>query len=155
MIRIAIADEQHWLPIDRVQIRRAVRTALHFGKIKDAEISVALVEDEAIHQVNRQFLGHDYATDVISFPLSESDERLEGELVISTETAVRVAQKIRQHCETWDAVGELMLYLTHGTLHLVGLDDHAPEDILAMRNAEAECLEKLGIPFDEGARIRS
>ena len=144
-MRIPIADQQEILPIDRLKIRRAIRTALRYGGYTNAEISVALVDDAAIHVVNRQFLGHDYPTDVISFPLSDSDELLEGELVVSTETALREAAKVGGD---WTPECELLLYLIHGTLHLTGFDDHEDEDIAAMRRGESECLKKLGLPYE-------
>ncbi len=61
-----------------------------------ASISIALVDDAAIHRVNRAHLDHDCPTDVISFLLSEPDEdELAGELVVSTQTALAMAAQLR------------------------------------------------------------
>ncbi|MDO4584100.1 MAG: rRNA maturation RNase YbeY [Planctomycetia bacterium] len=142
MLEIAIANEQNRVEISEEELRRAVETALRLGKVADAEISLALVDDATIHEINRTYLQHDYPTDVISFPLSESADLLEGEIVVSTDTAAREAEKIGG---SWGVREEILLYFIHGTLHLVGFDDHQEADVAAMRQAEAEVLEAMGI----------
>jgi probable rRNA maturation factor len=104
----------------------------------DAEISVALVSDDEIQIINQRHLQHNYATDVISFDLSESQSLLEGEIIASVETADREAS---QH--GWTCDEEMLLYVIHGMLHIVGLRDKLPEDITAMRAAEKFYLEKV------------
>lgn len=103
-------------------------------------ISLALVSDPEIHEVNRNHLQHDYPTDVISFDLTEGDELLEGEVIASVDTADREAVD-----HGWDGNAELLLYVIHGTLHIIGLRDKKPSDIKAMREAERYYLEM----FDE------
>ena len=106
-----------------------------------ATISVALVDDAAIHALNRRFLDHDWPTDVITFPLSEGDEPvLAGELVVSAETAAATARAAG--VAPWH---ELALYLVHGLLHLLGYDDSADDDRHAMRRREDEVLSRLGL----------
>jgi len=99
------------------------------------EISVALISDVEIHSINSQHLQHDYPTDVISFDLTESDTVLEGEIIASVETADREAP---QH--GWLGDDELLLYVIHGMLHIVGLLDKTDADILEMRAAEKHYL---------------
>lgn len=142
MIEIEIADEQELLEIPEERIRDAVRAVLKIDSVENAEMSIALVNDETIHGINRQFLGHDYPTDVISFPLSDSPEKLEGEIVLSTDTASREAKKVEG---VWDVEKEVLLYIIHGTLHLIGFDDHEEEDLTVMRSAEVECLRAIGV----------
>lgn len=140
MIRIEIANQQSVFKIDRQQLRAAVRRVLKAHDYDSAEISLAIVDDAAIHELNRQWLQHDYPTDVISFVLDENEGHLEGEIVASADTASRVAGElgISPH-------DELMLYIVHGMLHLVGFDDHSPADASAMRAAERSILAELGI----------
>ncbi len=104
------------------------------------EIEVATMSDREIRRVNREALGHDWATDVVSFPLSEPRERpLVGALAVSRDTARREAAS-RGH----SPYDEWMLYVVHGTLHLLGFDDRAPRDRARMRRAERRLLEAIG-----------
>lgn len=124
--------------IPRSLISKAVEViAVDFGW-SDAEISVAVVDDPEIHRVNKQFLQHDYPTDVISFDTTDSDTLLEGEIVVSVDTARRIAEE-----NGWSGDHELLLYVVHGMLHIVGLDDKASADIEAMRRAERHYMELL------------
>lgn len=127
--------------------------------VQDAEISVALVDDPEIHRVNREFLNHDFPTDVISFLLSAlppgrpqtpwpADFLLEGELVIGADTAVRDAA---QH--GWSPGAELILYAVHGLLHLCGYDDLTDDARPLMRNRERELLTELGLIDPAAAAI--
>ena len=91
----------------------------------------------AIRKINRRFLKHDFATDVISFPLGTD---LLGELVISAEFAVGEAAKRKIPVEE-----ELLRYVAHGILHLLGYDDHDPADRAAMwARQERELSRALG-----------
>jgi probable rRNA maturation factor len=112
---IAISDEQRRVPIPEADIRRLAARLL-----KGRSLSIAFVTDAAIRKINRRFLGHDWATDVISFPL---DSDLLGELVISAPHARAEARK-RGIPER----EELLRYVVHGILHLLGYDDHAPSE---------------------------
>ena len=139
MIAIHVANEQT-LPLDETPLRRAVRMILRDAAISHAEVSIAVVDDPTIHQLNRQYLDHDEATDVISFVLQREEDRLEGEVVVSAETAQRCA-----HQFGWSAADELLLYVIHGTLHLVGYDDQTPEQRAAMRDQERAYLARFGL----------
>jgi probable rRNA maturation factor len=145
VISIAIADQQTALPVDRRLLRRAVRMLLADHGVGQAEISLAVVDDAAIRRVNRQYLGHDRATDVISFLLERGADALVGEVIASAETAHRVAPRYG-----WPAREELLLYVVHGTLHLVGHDDRTAAQRAAMRARESDCLARLGVRRDEG-----
>lgn len=125
-------------------LERAVRHLLQESRVLRAEISVAIVDDPTIHQLNRQFLQHDYPTDVLTFPLESPEENglLAGEIIVSWDTAQRHAAELGLSAE-----GELLLYVVHGTLHLLGFDDHEAEEAAAMRNAERDCLKQLGFPY--------
>ena len=107
---------------------------------EQSELSIALVDDVEIRKLNKQYLNHDYATDVISFAIDVSDFSIVGQLIISTETAKRSAEEIGASMQH-----ELMLYVIHGTLHLVGLDDTDNVSAEKMRAAEADYLGRFGI----------
>ena len=105
-----------------------------------AEIAIRVTGDAEIRSINRRHLQHDYATDVISFGYLAEPPRLEGELVISRETAERIAAEL----EDWDVDQELTLYVVHGVLHLCGMDDANARERAEMRRAEQELLLRLG-----------
>lgn len=160
---IDISDQQSLLLTHPERLREVVQRVLTEEMITSADISLALVDDAAIHQVNLQFLGHDYPTDVISFLLDEHAEtgsccdsagqaastgaersasrdqvrlrHLEGELVVSTETAIRESVN-----HGWSADDELILYIVHGLLHLCGYDDLTDEARPLMRVRERQLL---------------
>lgn len=135
-VQVALADEQSALVVDRQALVDAVRTVLAGEDIASAQISVAIVDDATIHAVNREFLAHDYATDVLSFVLSEPEEPLEGEIVASAETALATARRLGV-----DPARELLLYVVHGALHLAGYDDVNPASRAVMRRRESYYLE--------------
>jgi probable rRNA maturation factor len=131
---VAVAN----LQCSRINRRRLIDTARHVlaaQRIPKAELSVALVDDAMIHQLNRRYLAHDYPTDVITFPLSDRVEPLSAEIVISVETAAREARQRgvpREH--------EVLLYLIHGILHLCGYDDSTPRAAARMRRRQQRLL---------------
>ena len=116
-----------------------------------AEISIAIVDDPTIRQLNQQYLQHDYETDVISFVLdwNETARALLGQLIVSTDTAATLAQDVGSTMQE-----ELLLYVIHGMLHLVGYDDKQPAAAIEMRAAEKEYLSRFNIQhrgFDTGS----
>jgi probable rRNA maturation factor len=122
------------------RLQEAVRRVLAAAKVASAEVSLAIVDDPTIHQLNRRHLEHDYATDVLSFVLEEGPEHLEGEIIVSWDHARTLAAEVG-----WNAEDELLLYVIHGALHLVGFDDHHPDDRQRMRAAETEQLRSWGL----------
>ena len=142
---VALAIEQETLPIDQALHVQAVRSVLLSSEYDSASISLAIVDDPTIHQLNVQYLQHDYPTDVLSFVLEDDGQTLQGQLVVSADTAVANAARYG-----WSSRDELLLYVVHGALHLVGYNDKDPLDRAAMRTAEAEHLQKLGIALPAG-----
>ncbi len=148
---ISISNEQSLMPVDESWLMDVVRGVLVDEGIAESDISLAIVDDDTIRVLNSQFLDHDYATDVLSFRLDDSDalpadanlhaERtIEGEVVISAETALRTAAEL-----ALPGSAELALYLVHGLLHLCGHDDQMPEALAQMRDREVHHLKKWGI----------
>ena len=139
IFHIEIDNRQDALDVDRCLIQEGIRAVLEGEGVAAAEVNVAIVDDAEIHIVNREFLSHDYPTDVISFLLSEDDGPLEGELIVSAEHAMKCA-----HEYGWTAREELLLYAIHGTLHLVGYDDLDETTEPLMRQKETFYLAKAG-----------
>ena len=126
----------------------AVEATLARNKARSARVSVAVVDDADITQLNKRHLDRDEPTDVLAFDLrgdssasvdSYRELVVDGDVVVSIETAQREADR-RGH--TVDA--ELALYAVHGTLHLLGHDDHVAEEAARMHEIEDEILTGLG-----------
>jgi probable rRNA maturation factor len=137
---VDVAIEHASFPVDRRRMAQAVRNVLRGEGTMAAAISVAVVSDGTIHELNRRFLRHDYPTDVLSFVLERRPDFLEGEIVVSADTAARAAPDYG-----WPPADELLLYVIHGALHLTGRDDHSPQERATMRGLERQYLEQLGV----------
>jgi len=141
-IEVEISDTQGHLRVAPEELADLVRAVLMAEGQPRASISIALVDQAAIHAINRSHLGHDWPTDVISFPLSgPTDTMLVGELVVSAEMAASTAAEIGV-----DPRDELALYVVHGLLHLCGYDDLSESETAAMRRRENVLLTALGRP---------
>ena len=105
-----------------------------YGK-KVGEVGYMFVNDEKILEINNEYLGHDYYTDVITFDYDE-DDVVNGDTVISLDT-------VRTNAELFDKAYEDELYrvIIHGILHLCGLNDKGPGEREIMEKAENKALE--------------
>lgn len=128
---VEIADRQSAVNVATDQMIQAVRYVLSDAGYTTGEISVAIVDDPTIHQLNRQYLQHDYPTDVLTFVFEGLDSHLEGEIVVSAETAQRNAMEYHQTLQN-----EILLYVIHGALHLVGYNDRSSQELRRMQDAE-------------------
>jgi probable rRNA maturation factor len=137
---IEISNRQQALKFDAARLERAAESVLNAAHITEAEVSIAVVDDSAMHELNRHYLAHDSPTDVLSFVLERDGARLDGELIVSADTALREAARVG-----WSVDDELLLYVIHGTLHLVGYDDVTPELCEAMRRQEEHHLARFGL----------
>ena len=122
------------------RIARAVEHTLAAEGSPELDVSVTLVSDPELHELNRTYLAHDYPTDVVTFPLREpgDPDPLLGEVVISADRAREEADG-----RGIPFVEELCRYAVHGALHLVGYDDQAPDDHTAMHARQEELLREL------------
>ena len=107
--------------------------AASYGR-KVGEIGYLFVDDEKILEVNREYLGHDYYTDVITFDYDE-DETVSGDIVISLDTVRSNAQLFGKTYEE-----ELYRVISHGILHLCGINDKGPGEREIMEAAENKAL---------------
>lgn len=106
-------------------------------KKRCGDISVVFCSDERLLEVNRQYLNHDYFTDIITFDYSD-DKYLSGDLMISIDT-------VRSNSKEYNVefINELHRIIIHGVLHLIGFKDKQPKDQKVMREQENINLEKL------------
>ena len=114
---------------------------------KTGSVNYLFASDEYVLGVNRQYLAHDYYTDIITFDTADyevpqsgkrSDEILSADIVISLDT---VLANSATYGSTFSA--ELYRVMAHGILHLLGFDDHTDAERIQMRNAEDKALNLL------------
>ena len=110
--------------------------AATYGR-KVGEIGYMFVDDEKILEVNREYLGHDYYTDVITFDYDE-DDTVSGDIVISLDT---VRTNAEQFGKSYD--DELHRVIIHGILHLCGINDKGPAEREIMEAAENKALKMI------------
>ena len=94
------------------------------------DIAVIFCSDNYILDVNIKYLQHDYFTDIITFDYCEGN-RLSGDLFISIDSVCETAAFYKT-----EFAQELNRVIVHGLLHLIGYDDHTPEDVAVMRAKE-------------------
>lgn len=126
-------------------LEQTARAALDHQSVKDdVALSIILTDDEQLRVLNRDYLGIDSPTDVLSFPASEADPetgaRYLGDILISVPRAAEQA-KAAGH----DLRSELQLLVIHGVLHLLGHDHAEAEEKAHMWAAQAEVLEGCGL----------
>ena len=123
---------------------QATKRVLEQHDRSTATVSIAVVDDGEMHDLNRRYLQHDYPTDVLSFKLSDDDEPLDGEIIVSIDTA-----RTQAGDHHWPVAAELMLYVVHGTLHLLGYDDHQEDERRTMYRTQRRILAELGHPMND------
>ena len=111
--------------------------AASYGK-KVGEIAYIFVDDEEILRVNREYLQHDYYTDIITFDYTEGNT-ISGDLFISLDTVRTNAEQYGKPYEE-----ELHRVIIHGILHLCGINDKGPGEREIMEAAEDKALAMLG-----------
>ena len=132
--------------MDRKRLIRAAEKSLQVEQFgKSAEISIVLVDDERMQELNREYRKADRPTDVLAFsqlegePAKAPEDRVAlGDVVVSIDTAERQAAEQRHALEN-----ELDLLIIHGVLHLLGYDDETEADAAEMRRHEKRILDEL------------
>ena len=130
-------------PIKSKILKDAAQAALNH-QAANGDIVILLTDDKKLHQLNREFLGIDRPTDVLSFPASETDpetgDRYLGDIIISIERAQEQAHAAKHPLEA-----EAQLLIVHGILHLLGYDHANAKEKTKMWKVQGEILESLGL----------
>ena len=155
--KVFITDEQKTVELPRgtkLLVRRCCKAVLAEEKLDGkSEISVTFVDNDAIHELNKQHRNIDRETDVLSFPLGENGEydinpsngaKLLGDIVISAEKAVEQAKLYNHSLQR-----EIGFLTVHSMLHLLGYDHElGGMEEVRMREKEEKVLTKLGLKRD-------
>ncbi len=122
---------------NKLILKRWIKQVIDSYGFKAGELSYIFCSDDKILEVNRQFLQHDYYTDVITFDYDE-DGVVSGDMYISVDT---VRTNAEQYAPSFER--EMQRVIIHGVLHLCGLKDKQPDDEKKMRAAEEKALVML------------
>ena len=137
MIRFSTLDVD--MPLVDPQRDKAwiVAVANSYGKTI-GELYYYFCSDDKLLEINKQRLGHDFYTDIVTFPLTDCETVLSSEFCISVD-------RIKENAVTFGRSFESELHrvIIHGVLHLIGFDDHTDEDEKTMREKEEEALKLL------------
>lgn len=128
---------------NKLILKRWIKQVAESYGYKTGDLTYIFCSDDKILEVNRQYLQHDYYTDIITFDYDE-DGVVSGDMFISVDT---VRTNAEQYAPSFD--DEMHRVIIHGVLHLCGLKDKAPDDEKKMRAAEEKALAMLKQLFDE------
>jgi rRNA maturation RNase YbeY len=124
--------------IDMGRVRLWIEQVVDAEGYRVGELYYYFCSDDALLRINQERLGHDFYTDIVTFPLVEEGLFISSEFCISLDRVADNAQSFGRCYES-----ELHRVIIHGVLHLIGFDDHTDEDRLRMRDKEEECLKLL------------
>ena len=137
MIRFSTLDVE-MPPIDPQHVKVWIgEIAAKYGKMV-GELYYYFCSDEKLLEINRERLGHDFYTDIVTFPMTDCETVLSSEFCISVD-------RIQENAETFGRSYESELHrvIIHGVLHLIGFDDHTDAEEKEMREKEEEALKLL------------
>jgi probable rRNA maturation factor len=141
-ITVHIARDFKDIEVRLPELRKLIKVVCNRFKLSKATVSIAIVGDAQIRELNNQFLNSKSITDCLSFDLSDDEVPQSPklfELIVNGEMAVRQAN-LRGH----SGEAELALYITHGLLHNLGFDDSTESQARKMHDTEDEILHQLG-----------
>lgn len=127
----------------RTILKQWIKAIVENNKKEVGEISYIFCSDEQLLEINKEFLNHDYYTDIITFDYSETDV-VSGDLFISIERIKDNAKTLKTSYQE-----ELHRVIIHGVLHLLGYKDKTEEESENMRKLEDECLLILSTYINE------
>ncbi len=148
---ISIRNSQKKVKLELRPIRQTVQKLLRLVDCRDRELSLLVVDDAAIQEINARYLGRNYPTNVISFAFSEGEfsginPQILGDIVISAETALRDADS-----GNLPLADEMDFLIIHGLLHLLGYNHETDngEERAIMQKKEQELFFLLhGYPLE-------
>ena len=136
---IVVANNHPSLRFPKRETFRAIQSVLQYESVRSFQVSVVFVGSRFIRRINRRYLQHDYATDVIAFPLGEGKgSPLEGEIYVNLDRARSQARDYKV-----PFAEETRRLLIHGTLHLLGYTDTTNREKTRMTRREDVLLAHL------------
>lgn len=123
--------------VSKIKIHNLVQKLKSDLNFTIESIQINLISADEIIQINKEYLNHDYSTDIITFNYSGENYTLDGEIFISLDDASYNANKY-----SVDLLNEILRLVIHGLLHLVGYDDQEIKDKRKMKRIENKLVNK-------------
>ena len=158
-IAITIQNRQRTKRVNTALLKRiSVNLLEEQLELASAELGISLVGDEEMTRINKHFLQHEGSTDVITFDHTEPGTRnpelgtvhVHGELFVCVDEAIRHAKRFKT---TWQS--EVVRYVVHGVLHLLGHDDKHAKALQRMKREENRLVTSLAAEFSLVRMARS
>ena len=142
-MQVMITDQQDAVKPDYAKLKKISAAIMTYLELpSNSELSILLCDDDFIQKLNNEHRHIDEATDVLSFPMSEpgisKKIHVLGDVVISTETAIRQANNLKHH-----HMLEIISLLIHGIVHLAGYDHETDEERDQMKDLEMDVFKHL------------
>ncbi|MBQ9253450.1 MAG: rRNA maturation RNase YbeY [Bacteroidales bacterium] len=127
---------------NKMKVKTWIKSVIEKENFKQGEISYIFCSDEKILEINKQYLNHDFYTDIITFDYTENN-KINGDIFISIDRVKDNSKKFECSFEE-----ELLRVIIHGVLHLMGYKDHEEKEEKLMRQKENEaiCLYRKMFP---------
>jgi len=125
-------------PVSKEKIIRLTRKILKSKECQNFGLSILFVDEEFIKHLNSKYLKRRYTTDVLAFPLGKNPENFLGDIVISVDSAIKNSSTFRTTPKS-----EILLYLIHGILHLLGYKDKTKEEKKIIENEQRRIFDLL------------
>jgi probable rRNA maturation factor len=139
-ITICVSKKNSKVSLDKKRLGKLITRACKKYKVTSAVIEIEIVKDSQIRKISKKYLKKDHATDCISFDLTDERKTKHFLIIANAKRAVKVAKKRRTNTEA-----ELLLYILHGLLHNLGLNDATKKDAAIMHKTEDDFLSKIGL----------
>ncbi len=135
---LQIACDHPTRTLPAIDLEDLARRVLDGERCPWTYVGIILTDHDQVHELNREYLGHDYRTDVLSFLIDRTGDGLEGEVYVDLDTAAVNAVRFG---ETYER--EVARYVVHGLLHLAGHDDATDSERESMRRLEDRYLSSV------------
>lgn len=132
-LRIYSSDKN----IPKKKLHQFVKLILEDLELSLASLELNFINSKKIREINKQYLSHDYSTDIITFNYSDKESLIDGEIFISFQDAAGNAKIYK--VKYIEEIGRL---IAHGILHLIGYDDLTPDKRKKMKNQENRLIKK-------------
>ena len=137
MIRFSTLDVE-MPPIEPAKVKDWIGEVVERHGKRVGELYYYFCSDEKLLEINRERLGHDFYTDIVTFPMTDCETVLSSEFCLSVDRIAENAVTFERSYES-----ELHRVIIHGVLHLIGFDDHSEAEEKMMREKEEEALKLL------------
>lgn len=138
MVKNLTVSAEKNLKVDKKLIHSIVGKIISDKKFNIENVQINFISSNSMMRINKEYLNHNYSTDIITFDYSGSKKKIEAEIYISVKDAASNAKRYKI-----PVIEEIARLIIHGFLHLSGFDDRSAESRRIMRKEENRLLNKF------------